>query len=146
MTSPYLPTELCEIAPDVDTAPFWEGCRDRQLRFQRCRGCGRFRHPPIAGCPDCGNRDTDWVAVSGFGHVYTFTIVHHAVVPALASAVPYNAALIAIDDAPGVHLISNVIDAAPHELDIGMPVEVHWEEAASGVVLPRFRKRRSTAR
>jgi uncharacterized OB-fold protein len=145
VTARYLPAEIAGITPDIDTAPFWEGCRERQLRFQRCLRCQRFRHPPIAGCPECGSREVEWVPVRGVGHVYTFTIVHHAVVPAVASDVPYNAVLIELDDAPGVHLISNVIDAAPGDIQIGMEVEVAWEDTRPGVVLPRFKKRGSTA-
>lgn len=146
MSDRYLPADLASLAPDAVTAPFWEGCSERRLRFQRCRGCGRFRHPPIAGCPGCGSRDSEWAAVRGLGRVYTFTIVHHPVVPVLGSAVPYNVVLIAIEDAPGVHVISNLVDAAPHEIEIGMEVEIAWEEARPGVVLPRFKKRARAAR
>ncbi len=142
----YLPAEIAAIAPDADTAPFWDACRERRLVIQRCAACGLFRHPPIAGCPSCGSRSTDWVAVAGTGMVYSYTIVRHAVTPELAPHVPYNAALIALDGAPGVKLISNVVDASPEEMRIGLPVEVAWEEARPGVVLPRFRKRPDAAR
>ena len=133
--------ELAEIHPDADSAPFWEACRRRELRFQRCAGCGRFRHPPLAGCPHCGSAAVEWVRVHGRGRIFSYTIAHHPVVPALAERVPYNVVVIEFDDAPGVRLVSNLLDAAPGDLRIGRDVELVWAEAAPGVVLPRFRPR-----
>jgi len=54
--------------------------------------------------------------------------------------VPYNVALIEFDDAPGVRLVSNVIDAAADELEVGMPVQVEWQTTGAGTTLPRFVK------
>ena len=30
---------------------FWQGGRDGELRFQRCRSCGYYLHPPAVICP-----------------------------------------------------------------------------------------------
>ncbi len=38
-------------------AHFWQGGRDGELRFQRCRGCGYFLHPPSVVCPKCLSKD-----------------------------------------------------------------------------------------
>jgi uncharacterized OB-fold protein len=133
-------TELAALHPDVHTREFWTWCARRELRFQRCGACGRFRHPPRPGCPHCGATKTEWVAVAGRGRVFSFTIVHHAALPALAADVPYNVATVEFDDAPGVRLVTNVLDAKPDELRIGMDVGVAWDEPAPGVVLPRVRR------
>ena len=42
----------------------------------------------------------------------------------------------------GVRLLGNMIDCAPQELAIGMPVEVVFEAVTPEVSLPRFRRRR----
>jgi uncharacterized OB-fold protein len=136
----YLPVELAALEPDPDTAPFWEACRRGELRIGRCTACGRFRHPPLAGCPACGSRSLEWAKVSGAGTVYSFTIVRHAVLPELAPYVPYNVVVVEPDEAPGVHLVSNVIDAAAEEIAIGLRVELAWEETLPGILLPRFRR------
>ncbi len=36
-TSLTLPVPL----PDLDSAPFWEGCRQGKLMIQRCPKCGK---------------------------------------------------------------------------------------------------------
>jgi hypothetical protein len=134
--------ELAQLAPGVETRPFWEACRRRELRFQRCAECRRFRHPPIPGCPHCGATAVEWCRVEGRGRVYSYTIVHHPALPALEARVPYNVVAVEFDDAPGVRLVSNVLDVAPEELSVGMAVVLVWDEAGPEVVLPRFRRAR----
>ena len=74
----------------------------------------------------------------GTGSVYTFTIVHHAAHPALKGTVPYNIAIVLLDGADDVRLISNVVDVPPEGMTIGLRVKVAWEEALEGCFLPRF--------
>jgi uncharacterized OB-fold protein len=134
---------LAGIHPDVHTHEFWDACRKRELRLQRCSDCGRFRQPPLPGCPHCGSPRSEWPLLSGRGRVFSFTIVHHAAVPMLRDEVPYNIAVVELDEAPDARLITNVLGVPPEEMAIGMPVEVAWDEVSEGVVLPRFRRARS---
>lgn len=136
---------LASIAPDAHTRPFWEACKRRELRVQRCSRCGRFRHPPLPGCPRCGSPESDWPKLSGRGTVFSFTIAHHAALPALAEDAPYNVVVVALDDAPGARLISNLLDTPPEAVRIGMAVEIAWDEVGDGLVLPRFRPAAGTS-
>jgi len=131
---------LADVSPDAATRPFWDACRRRELRLQRCSDCGAFRQPPSAGCPHCGCARSDWPLLEGRGTVFSYTIVHHAAVPPLAAEVPYNVVVVALDDAPGARLISNLLDVAPEDLAVGMRVQVAWDEVKPDVVLPRFRR------
>lgn len=131
---------LADVSPDAATRPFWDACRRRELRLQRCSECGAFRQPPSAGCPHCGSAQSDWPLLSGRGTVFSYTIVHHAAVPPLAAEVPYNVVVVALDDAPGARLISNLLDVAPAEVAVGMRVVIAWDEVKPDVVLPRFRR------
>jgi len=70
--------------------------------------------------------------------VFSYTWVHHATHPALAERVPYNVALVELPDAGGVRLVSNVIDLRPDELQVGLAVELVFEDLED-VTLPRFR-------
>jgi hypothetical protein len=130
------------IHPDVHTAPFWDACRRRELRFQRCAACGRRRHPPIPGCPHCGGTAVEWVRVEGRGRVFSYTVVHHPAVPQLRERVPYTVVVVEFDDAPGVRLISNLIDVPPADVRVGMAVELEWDAVGGDVILPRFRRAR----
>jgi hypothetical protein len=50
--------------------------------------------------------------------------------------VPYVVAVIALEEGP--HLLSNVINIAPEQVAIGMPVEVTFAELDGSTKLPLF--------
>jgi len=129
---------LASIHPDADTQPFWDWCAKRELRFQRCDSCGRFRFPPLSGCRHCGATAAEWVRVAGRGRVFSHTTVAHAAFPDLRGDVPYSVVVVEFDEAPGARLISNVVGIDPAKVTVGMELELFFDEAA-GIVLPRFR-------
>jgi uncharacterized OB-fold protein len=139
---PYFPPTMPAPTVTGDTRPFWEACRRHELVVQRCAGCRALRHPPSPVCWRCRSFDHDWVAVSGRGTVFTHAVVHRAFLPELAAHVPYTVVVVALDDAPGVRVVSNLVDAAEGELAVGLPVEVWFDDVTAEVSVPRFRVRR----
>jgi hypothetical protein len=137
---PYLPDDVADIFPDHISQEFWDRARQHELVFQQCPHCQTFRHPPAPICPVCRSADVQWVPVSGRGTVFSYTIVTHGVHPALAESLPFNVILVEFPDAPGVRLVSNLIDTPPEEVEVGMAVEVVWEDLDNGNTLPRFRR------
>jgi uncharacterized OB-fold protein len=107
-----------------------------ELRFQRCRACGRWRHLPRPICPDCHSRDWSWERSSGTGRVYTWTVTYRPLHPAFTD-VPYAQVLIEMDEGPRV--LSWVVDVDPDDLTFGMPVEVGFMEVG-GTTLPVFQR------
>jgi len=134
----YLPEDLATPIPTLDNQEWWDACRRRELCFQRCTGCGDLRHPPSPACPRCHRFECEWRRSAGRGQVYSFTWVHHVYLPSLKDRVPYNVTIVTLDDAPGVRLITNIVDVTPAALTIGLAVEVAWEPTGD-LVLPRFR-------
>jgi len=137
----YFPPGLPLPSITEDTRPFWDACRRRTLSVQRCTACGAFRHPPAPVCWRCRDFAHEWVAVSGRGTIFTHAVVHRAFLPALESRVPYTVVLVALDDAPGVRILSNLVEARPDQVRIGLPVEVVFEDVTAEVTVPRFRPR-----
>ena len=135
----YLPESTPMGVPGPDEAPYWAACQKRELRIQRCAACGLHRHPPAPFCPVCRSERCEWHQVPGTGTVFTYTIIHQAAHPALKPALPYNVAVVLLDEADDVRLVSNVVDAAPERIAIGMRVMVVWEAAGGGQLVPRFR-------
>jgi uncharacterized OB-fold protein len=136
----YLSADVAELFPNALTQEFWDRCEREELAFQRCSNCGTFRHPPSRLCFVCRSYDTEWVPVAGRGTVYSYTVVTHPVHPAVTEAVPYNIVLVEFPEAPGVRLVSNLIDVTPDELAVGLAVDVAWERARPDTTLPRFRR------
>src|SRR5262245_18043995 len=100
--------ELATIHPDLNTKEWWDFCARRELRFQQCVDCGKFRFPPLTGCRYCASTRSLWQRVAGHGRVFSHTTVVHPVIPSISHDVPYNVVVVEFDDAPGVRLISNV--------------------------------------
>ena len=121
------------------TKQFYEWCSRGELRFQRCSGCGTFRHVPRELCAQCGSFDWEWARSSGKGTLFSYTLVARALNPAFAGAVPYAAAIIELEE--GVRILANVIDCPPDQLRIGMPLRVDFEKQTDSITLPVFRSR-----
>ena len=47
-----------------DTKEFWSGCKEHELRFQKCKDCGHIRWPASMIFPMCYSRDTQWIVAS----------------------------------------------------------------------------------
>ena len=123
---------------NADDAAFWAALRAGELRIQRCAACGAFRHPPRPVCARCGATDREWVAASGTGEVWSFTVIHPPTLPAFADRTPYGAVVVRLDE--GVFLVSALVDCPIEELAVGMRVEVAITEADTDLALPLFRR------
>lgn len=116
---------------------FYGWCQQRELRFQRCTDCGVWRHVPREMCPECGSSQWEWAKSTGRGTVFTWTVVARALMPAFQADTPYAPVVVEMDE--GVRLLSSVVDCAPDQLQIGMPVEVTFEDVTPEVTVPKFR-------
>ena len=120
-----------------ETRSFWEGCRNRELLLQTCRGCGQFIFYPRSICPHCFSPDIEWVKASGQGKVYSYTVSFRPATPAFMEELPYVIAVIELEE--GVRMMSNIVDCDFEDVRIGMPVEVTFTEITPEITLPRFR-------
>lgn len=117
---------------------FYDWCKQHELRFQRCAGCGAWRHVPREMCAECGSWKWEWAKSSGRGKVFTWTVVARALHPAFQHDTPYAPVVVEMDE--GVRLLSVVTDCTPDQLQIGMPVEVTFDDVTPEITLPRFRR------
>ena len=117
---------------------FYEHCNQNELRFQRCKNCGSWRHVPRETCAACGSWNWEWAKSSGRGTVFSWTVVRRPMHPAFTQEVPYAPVIIQMEE--GVRLVSWVVDCPPDELRTGMPVEVLFDSVTPDVTLPRFRR------
>jgi uncharacterized OB-fold protein len=98
------------------------------LAVQQCPSCRVFQHPPEELCHRCGTFDLETEVLAPTGHVHSYTVVHHAARPQLSDAVPYAVLLVALDQAPDVRVVADLVNGDPHGVYIGMPVEAVWTD------------------
>jgi uncharacterized OB-fold protein len=123
---------------ESETADFWEGCAARELRIQRCARCGTYQHPPGPICHNCQSFDLSWDVSQGMGRIFSYVVVHHSVHPATNDVVPYNVAVVELDDCGGTLVTSNVVDCANEDLYVGMRLRLLWEQVTPSLSLYRF--------
>ncbi len=124
-------------AMNLDTEFFWQGATRGELLIQRCASCGELRHPPAPMCARCRSTEWDTVRSSGRGRVYSFVVHHHPPIPGFDP--PFVVALVELEE--GTRLVTNIVDADPTDVAVGMPVEVTFLEVNGELSIPVFRPR-----
>jgi uncharacterized OB-fold protein len=122
------------IIPEM--RPFFEAAKRHELVVQRCSGCGTHRFPAREICSNCLSRKAQWVKVSGRGEIFSFNVMHQVYHPGFAAEVPY--AVVVVKLAEGAKITSNLVGVRPHEIRIGMPVVVVFDDITDEVTLPKF--------
>ena len=122
--------------PTNITKPFWEATKQQKLVIQYCKDCGKYTWYPRPVCMKCMSRNLEWREVSGKGKVYSYTITYTAP-KGFEDMVPYVVASIDLEE--GVRLLSNIVDCKPEEVEVGMEVEVTFEDLNEEMKLPVFR-------
>jgi uncharacterized protein len=130
------PPTLVDAAADDRTQPFWDAAKDSRLVAPRCTDCGTFRMPPGRFCPECLGMELEYVDLPGTGTVFASIVVREPLSPDAKDHVPYVAALIDPDGAPGIRFVSNVVDCDADEVTIGMPVRVVFHPVSDALTLP----------
>jgi uncharacterized protein len=123
--------------PTPETRQYWDGCRQHELRIQRCAACGHVQFFPRIYCAGCFSDRVEWINASGRATVLSFTIVRRPVSPAFADEVPYVVALVTLEEGPT--MMTNIVDCAPEDVTVGMPVVVTFEDRTADISIPKFR-------
>jgi uncharacterized OB-fold protein len=114
---------------------FWTGGAHGELRFLRCTACRHWIHPPQPICPACLGRELGVEAASGRARVATFTVNHQRWIPGFEP--PYLVAIVELPEQTGLRLTTNLVNCAPEDARIDMPVRVVFEQR-DDVWIPLF--------
>jgi uncharacterized protein len=131
--------------PDDQSAPFFEAAVRHELLILRCNACDHPMWPashsgslPVTPrCQKCFAPDLSWVPASGRAELYSFVVMHQ-LYPGFKDEVPYNIAMVELEE--GVRCLSNIVGCDNAELEIGMKLEVTFEDLNDQVSIPKFRR------
>jgi uncharacterized OB-fold protein len=110
---------------------------EERLTFQRCATCGNAWLPPRDACPRCLSPEWGWEDARGTGRLVSWVVYHRAYHPDFEDRVPYNVALVELDEGP--RLITNVVGIDGVD---GLEIDraVTWQADSEGdVPVARFR-------
>lgn len=123
---------------ELDTKPFWEATKNKQLTYQKCDACGTVVFYPRRHCTGCTSGQLSWHTASGKGTIYSYSVVRQSYHPFYRDKTPYAVAWVDLDEGP--RLLSNIVGINDPQSDIriGQKVEVEWEEHEE-LCIPLFR-------
>ena len=125
--------------PTPETQHFWDGCKQGELRLQRCSKCAETWFPPRPFCPGCACRGVEVYKASGKARLHSY-IINHRPHPGFGKE-PYAIAVVELEE--GVKMMSNIVDCpqTPEALVLDMPLEVTFEQQAKdeNIFIPLFR-------
>jgi uncharacterized OB-fold protein len=102
--------------------PFFDSIAKDSLAFPFCNACGAFQWYPMPSCKSCNGSDIVWRRIEGKARLYSWTVVRYRMGRTNTQEIPYVVGLVEFPDAPGVRLITNLIDIDPAELREGLDV------------------------
>lgn len=121
---------------DPVQTPFWDAAKRGELAFQRCGSCNTAFLPGRLECPACLSDELGWEKASGRARLISWIVYHRAYNPAFASRLPYNVAIVELEE--GARMISNITGIEDAEtLRADQPLVLAVEED-DGIFVPRF--------
>jgi uncharacterized OB-fold protein len=124
--------------PDELTDFFWDGANRHELWLQRCEKCGTYQHRPRPVCKKCDSFDLAPSQVSGRGVIYSFTVGTQAFHPWFVDRLPYVMAVVELEEQAHLKILTNIVGCAPDDVEVGMAVEVTFQELSDDITLPVF--------
>jgi uncharacterized OB-fold protein len=123
--------------PTPETRHFWDGCREGELRLQRCTDCdGEAYFPPRPFCPKCGSRKVEVFKASGKAVLWSY-VINHRPRPDMGTE-PYAIAVVKLEEGP--KMMTNIVGCpqTPEALPLDMAVTVTFEKQSDDITLPFF--------
>ena len=121
-----------KLAPPVITAEnktFFEAARQGRFLIPVCTACNRAHWYPRAICPFCAGDKVEWRAAAGKGTIYTFSVMRRVTEPYIIAHVTL---------AEGPTMLTNIVACDAHEVRIGQPVTLVFQDTDGGPPVPMF--------
>jgi hypothetical protein len=113
------PRPIPEVTPE--SAAYWRGASEGELRLSECPECGLVFHYPRALCPDCF-ADTEWTVASGRGTVYSYSVARR-MSGWPETDLPMVLGYVELEEGPRV---MTTVVADPEDVCVGTEVEVRF--------------------
>jgi len=126
-------------APDPQSQPFWDACKEGRLTVQFCTYCERKQFPPEPACRSCGwNFHLTWIDTSGRGTIIGYSVTHDTRIRAWAPDQPFNSAVVALEEDPEIKFHTNLPGEPVDNVPVGAKVEVQFLELEDGIMIPEW--------
>ena len=128
-----LPVRRVEVTSE--TKPFWDATAEGKFLLPKCDNCSAIIWYPRAFCPECSGTAISWIAASGKGTIYSFSITRKGG-GVWAERSPYVIAYVELEEGPRV--LTNIVGCPVDDVSIGMSVRVVFDKTEEGPAVFRF--------
>jgi uncharacterized protein len=135
--TPTYPKPLPRKIPEAE--PFWASVKAHKMELPWCLECNRAHYYPQGVCPFCWSDRLEYRPASGNGTLYSFCRVGRAPTAEFKADVPYTLCIVDLEE--GVRFFSTLVGDDQDSFEIGMPVEVVYDDVTEEVTLPRVATR-----
>mgnify|MGYP001162135750 FL=1 len=130
--------------PQGESDVYWQKAKQGELWLRYCNSCNEAYFFPTDICRaiPCDNpRDTKWIKASGKATLFTFAIVGYETgrAPHPGFEAPYVTAIVELEEGPKMPTNIVIEDPSPDNLQIGMELEVVFEDITDEIALPKFK-------
>lgn len=112
-----------------ESQAFWQAAQEGRFLLPVCDDCGGTHWYPRMICPFCSSSRIRWQEASGYGRLYSYSILRRAVQP-------YVLAYVTLNEGPS--MLTNIIDCDFEQLCIGQRLKVVFAQAENGQAIPMF--------
>ena len=124
--------------PQGESDVYWQKAKEHELWLRSCNDCGGAYFYPRDISPCCFSKDTTWVRASGKATLFTYAIVERAPHPGFVPDVPFVTAIVELEEGPKMATNIVIDEPTPEKLQIGMALEVVFEDISDDLALPKF--------
>ena len=128
------------LASATFSSPFWAALAEGVLTYQQCNRCMGRQLYPRRRCIECGSGDLQFVAASGRGTLYSYSVIYKYPPSDFVGDIPYVLGIVKLNEGP--RLLTQVINCAPAELRCDLEV-VCAPSTVHGALLPTFEPARA---
>ena len=126
-------------SPQGESDLYWQKAKEGELWLRKCNDCGNAYFYPRDISPCCFSRDTTWIQASGKATLFTYGIVQRAPLPGFVEDVPFVTAIVELEEGPTMPTNIVMDDPTPEKLQVGMSLEVVFEDITDTIALPKFK-------
>ncbi|MFS0575744.1 OB-fold domain-containing protein [Sporosarcina sp. 179-K 3D1 HS] len=124
-----------------DNRPYWDAADRHELAVQKCTDCQTYLHPPGPACSKCGSQAVEWENLGSDikATLYSYIISYRPFLPGFQHDLPTIIAQAALDGRPEVRIMCNLLECKPEDVQIGMPVQMIWQDITEERALPQWK-------
>ncbi|AEG51466.1 protein of unknown function DUF35 [Sphingobium chlorophenolicum L-1] len=122
-------SELVSPFSNPENAEWAVAATRGELLIKHCRSCGENHYYPRAFCPFCQSADTEFLATSGEGEIYSFAITR-VLNPVIVHA------YVTLQEGPTI--MTKIVGVDPDRIAIGQQVRLGFEPSKMGFPMPVF--------